>query len=408
MKIILYFAFILYSASQFGYAQNVDTIFVSGLPFAYQKIDGWKQLSVDSGICIYQGTNIKFEMPFSEPTCGGEISFAISYITDKEREERKSNKPLDIEEDVLSEDTWSPKLNKYTMLGGSFETTSPRVFEIEGETKKEKRNRQKRWEQDPIHNYSSWLYFPINDTLELLLSFSGRIPHSFEQKMDGKLLQFADYFFQSNDSMLDSLLTITDPYRFESKTLPMDSVYLMKTVFKYPVLPNWQYDTTRTSTELKTNFLKVQTIQQSTCNRASISLNVRTTKKDNKPSIDDLRLLSNYALYSHFGYKPPRVDTAQIRQERDSTFKAQEQHYYFTQVSSYEQSSSCTAQEISETVCVIIYPRQDEKIKITLNFECVAEDYNTERDYIHAYYRFIILMIEGNDFEQFYLNNKKD
>lgn len=413
MKSILSFLFLLCFMS--SPAQDVDSFKVCGMNFLYQKPADWPQTHKDTGLCIEGVSNLSFTMPATEADCGMELTVTFSQVTDAEREARnaESDSTFLSNEDVLYDYHNTRKFYKFTTFSGIIETTSaiidPNAIADDGTTKKKKK--KKKLPLIFIHNYIAYYYFPINDTLELSIAVGGRIPHEYEGGAQNRLYEFAEYFFRENDVQLDSLLKLTDPYRFEPPTLPLDSVNICNAYFKFPLLPGWTYDTTRTSNEIKTNFLKIKSAHQDQCNKAVIALNFRKTEIDNKVNMEKLAevpfevIVGGLIQSSTKSKTKPKSDSAQ-KAENDSIFQSYEHHYYFSNGSASTDVENCDQEEHTETVYVYVYTQTNERIKITMSMTYVADTYQSNRDYLHAFYRFITLMADATDFEEFYRNSK--
>lgn len=403
----LFISVLLLSAAS-GSAQSLDTIKVLNLPFVVEAPAKWQQMTLDTGLCLYETTNISYSMPVSTPTCFGTLILSVSEITDKEREERKNKDSLEqTTEDVIYERVTTSTYYKYPVVAGWYETTAPKIEEpVYTESSGFKRKKKKKSEEIRIRNYTRWVYFPINDTLEILIAFRGRIPESEAQYVDGRVNDFADYFFQQNDTLIDSLLAITDPYRTEPATLPLDSIYFLNTYMKYPVLPGWSYDTTRTSSEIKTTLLKVKSNDPEICDQGSITISYRITPLGDKPKAEDLQKISLYDVIAQYQPQKQMSDSARAK-ARDSSFAAYEHHYYFTQTNDVEDNPSCVQfPERRHTLYITIYTKTNERIKINVTMVYAADKYVKERNYLHAFDRFIYFMVTKTNYEEFYLNNK--
>lgn len=395
---------------QFVFAQTVETNTILGLNFKFRPPVGWNEMSKDSGLALTGTYNSVYLMPPSEQTCFGELRFSISEITASEKADRNNSL------DSTSSDEGPPiaysgirESFKYNVGFGQFgEYADTLIQKIIYPVKPFKKKKPDGVIETVLINYVSYQYFPINDTLEILVEFQGRIPETDRTRINSIVSKYTDYFFTTNDTLIDSLLAITSPYRFEAKLLPLDSVTILKTNFKFPVLSGWRYDTTRTSNEIKTNFLKIRNADNTECNNATINLTYRVTPVDNSAKKKEVvRIPLSVILEQMSKPKPkPMSDSARAKL-RDSTFANMEQHFYFYQTTTQEPGTDCSGREVvTESLYIYIFSKPDERIQITIAFSYMTDDYKVERDYRYSYYRFLVQMCNSNDFEQFYLNNK--
>lgn len=207
-NIALVWLILLNAHSLFG---QVDSFSVNEYTFKFPKINGWTFQSKDNGICEYAETNVRFDMQLKCKKCFGSLMISISEITDSEKKRRSLN-PENEDTLKLSEATFEKNYFGYYTLGGFYDARlDDDTFHYSNQqgiysySKKELSNRN----LSEIHFYTRWSYFPINDSLEILICFQGFIPHNEEEKADAASMQLIDYFFRENGTTLDSMLKNT-------------------------------------------------------------------------------------------------------------------------------------------------------------------------------------------------------
>ncbi len=400
-------------AAMFGsisaHSQRIDSLRILGQPFEIAVPYAWTASRVDTGLCKQDGFNIRLDMPISDYNCGGHITVKATAVTPELRKERENrvHEPI---EDSLFAAYYRTDIGNYTLNCGFVEQKGgkdPRPVNKADKPAYQKRKRE--LYKDPSHLYTTWLFYSINDTIEFLILFQGRVPHSYEQFADHAVRHIAEHIFIEDSTSIKTLTDVTNPFRHEPEQLPMDSVTFLKTSFKFPLLPGWSYDTTRTESERKTVFLRVKSPNREGCDKGNIVLSYRVrTVDDNTSKKDELSKITLEGIYKQYKPLMPKMDSSEIR-KIDSTFATYEQHFYFTQAGSSFPAPLCPEyEEVNEVLYIIIYTSPSERIRIEVSTTYTGYDYQSAREYSHQYYRFIYLMAEANDFEQFYLNNKKD
>lgn len=387
---------------------QIDSFRIMNLPFKVNVPQGWKVTQVDSGLCRNDDSNVTLEMPVTDYGCGGSIVITASPLTAKKRAQRKELRNERMA-DSISEFNWNVMMGTYRVYAGSIEQTTYKDEKPQDPAlKKQYQQRKKLAKSNPAHRYSAWYFYSVNDSIEFLLAFHGRIPHKQEAEIDITLRVLAENFFVDDSASINKLMKWTEPYQNEPEFLPLKSLNVLQTKLRYAVLPEWKYDTTRNTNEIRTTFLKLEAPAVDVCNIASITVSYRITTNEKKDKNQE-----SIRVPQIFGRpipvrRPPPPDSTQL-EKRDSLFRSSKQHYFFSQTYDSQRSSTCTgAEEISETVYIFVYTSSTERIRFNVTLNYTADEFRTARDFEHAYIRFLTSLIEENDFELFYENNKSE
>jgi hypothetical protein len=400
MKTIrLLFLLLLFTSAAFG---QIDSFAIAPYTFKFIVPEGWTSYSKDNGLCEYSETNVNLKMPLKNNKCYGNLSISISEITETERKTRNipdtTNDPL-----MLDNSTYPKEVADFMTAGGYYEARldNDTFYYVDAWgsliTKKKISTNKKLTE---VHRYARWCYFPVNDSLEILISFSGLIPHSEESNADAAMSQVAWYFFYHNESQLDSLIKNTSPFRNEPEILPIDSIIFLKSNLKYPVIPGWQCDTTRVVNQTTTTLLRLKTNTPDSCDVAAIT--VSYCMSDSDPRSDHQQKLLK-KVPSHLS-KQMKQDVPPI--DPSILTKNHKQHYFFFQNSGEENNPHCSQIVIhADSVNIFIYTKFNQRIKISVSLQASSADSKNLNRYFHGYSRFLIAFIEANDFEKIYQIN---
>lgn len=380
---------------------------VLGLPFKYKTPVGWKVNQVDTGICVIGDANVIMEMPLDDYGCEGGITISATLVTAKRRAERKDSRNESIADSIFQVN-WNVIFGNFKVNAGVLEQSTGPVVKPQNQADKAAyKKRKKEAKANPTHRYSAWYFYSINDSIELLILYQGIIPHSEEKKADDALRFVSENFFVDDSASINTLVNWTDPYQNEAEFLPLRSLVVLNTKLRYPVLPNWNYDTTVTTSEIQTLFLKLNAQSNDPCNVAAITLTYRIVSREKRDlNQESVKLPEIFG--KRIPIKPPAPDSLQMK-KRDSLFNSREQHYFFSHTYSSDPSESCDgAEKVSETVYIFVYISPTERIRMSISLNYTADEYRTARDFEHAYVRFLTSLIEDNEFELFYIHNKKE
>lgn len=395
---------ILFSLITCSVTAQVDSFSVNEYNFKFVVPDGWTLFSKDDGICEYAETNVKIDMPLKCKKCFGSLMISISEITDAEKKKRSiendEDDPLKIDEGLFEK-----KFGSYLTGCGYYDAkpdddtviyTNVRGDFLVGKPKKN----EKKLVQ--VHQYARWCYFPVNDSLEILIYFRGLIPHDQETDADAAVNNTAQKFFQLNRAALDSMLLHTNPLVFQMDTFPLDSIDCFKTFLKYPVFSDWQYDTTKSNDGTRSVLLYLKPPTPDSCDDASIVVTSKVLPYDPKVEISVKQILIATAIYGD-----NKVDDYLDKATDTSGFAKRTQHYYFDRQSDLEPSTDCPElTRYSEKTFIYIHTRPDERILILISFTSTSGEEERRKEYFEAYNYFVYYFVTLNDFEKIYLLNK--
>lgn len=388
---------------------QIDSFYIGDLSFKVRYPANWKFVSMTSGLCNNEKTNLLLEMPLKCTRCYGSLSVSISNITAEEREERakdeEDNNPLKIDNSSNTKE-----IGDFTVGTGYYEswvdndtflyTSASGQFVIKKALVTPKQN--KRLKLTPIHYYTRWYYLPINDTLEMVIIFNGMIAHDDETPVDIALSSFTQSFFTENKKSLDSLFRLTSPYRAEPEVWPLDSLIFWNTMLKYPKVDGWQYDTTTTAAGKKKKYLQMNLLVRDSCDEGRITITSDVQPVDPKKYINKKYATLLKEVYSS------RAAEEYVQKATDTTgFAEQEQHYYFDVINTTAERSDCNkSTRYLDTVHVYIYLTAYERIDMTVAFTMSSSDEKQRAKYYHDFGRFITELLEANDFERVYQLNR--
>jgi hypothetical protein len=397
----LHFIALLFVTSAFA---QVDSFAINQYTFKFITPDGWTLHSKDNGLCEYSETNVNATMPLTCKKCYGSLMISISEITDSEKK-RRSIENDTIDPFKLDEASYEKKYDHFLTGCGYYDAKTDDDSVIYVNSRGDlviSKPKKKEKGLTRVHHYARWCYFPINDSLEILIYFRGLIPHDEETNADAAVNQVAQHFFKTNRSVLDTMLVHTDTFVFKRDTLPMDSLYALKTYLHYPVIPEWRYDTTRIIDEQRTTLLRIVPPMPDSCDDGSMTVSYTIGPYDPKDDIAMYQLI-NATLY--FG--EDKVEQY-LKKAGDSTgFSNKKQHYYFNQKSETETRQDCPQYtRYFESTYVCIFPKPDERIIIKISFMGTSGSDKRRESYFKAYYQFVYQFATMNDFEQIYLLNK--
>lgn len=392
-----------------AHATQTDSVQIGGVHYKFAIPRKWQLISKDTGICVAHMSNVRIKMPEHVPGAFGEINISISEITYEEREIRRSS-------DTLPKETNSAaKWSKKKMLSG-FKVTNAHLLDqrqipkaywdsIQGDVPYSRKQRKlmKKYHLYPMHNLLYLYHFPINDSLEITISFNGDLVQDWNAYFAVDYV--AENFFAANRKKINALLISADPYRLEPPITSYDSIRFLNTTLRYPKLDNWIYDTTSIHFDIWTQVMKLTYYDVAPCDSATINVKYRVTKIDNQANKEDFNKLSPEELYKL--YKPYKDLNEQERLNYiDSTFQAAKKHYYFAQTRETIKSEPCpTKLENTETIFIVVYTKNSEKIRIAVTLNYVTADFIKERNIRHDLYRYLSLMSSETDFENFYNNS---
>lgn len=386
---------------------QIDTFRIDKYAFEFSTPSGWSLHLKNNGFCEENEANIQIEKPFKCRDCSGAITLSFR-LKAKQDTTRKDSA---ITDDVLkiSSLSYAKEIRGYTVFYGhreaNIDTDTFLYTNSKGDLilSKKKHSGQLK----PVHSFTKWCFFPINDSIEMEILYEGLVPHEEESGITYAFNSFVDDFFDVNEKMLDSLIKDTYPYQEIFLSCPTDSIRMLHSYLKFPLLPGWTYSKISIKNSSGLILLHGQSGSRDSCNYRSFVLSSEKQKVGALEIRETLGKKTNEFLEG--AYISDQYIDSVLLNEHVIAFENADKHHYFREETIVGTDTLCQMQKTdSITFHVYVDLTAEERIKMTLKYSYSSGTSETRNHYYREYYRFRKNFIEINDFEKIYRENKPE